>query len=66
MFLPAGPVAGPGDATCQDVEIPRFSFAAGPHRGVFRDSRDPDVGRLLAQSIESLRFAAGENVSKRQ
>ncbi len=32
----------------------------------FRDSRDPDVGRLLAQSIESLRFAAGENVSKRQ
>ena len=32
----------------------------------FRDSRDPDVGRLLAQSIESLRFSAGENVSKRQ
>ena len=32
----------------------------------FRDSRDPDVVRLLAQSIESLRFAAGENVSKRQ
>ena len=32
----------------------------------FSDSRDPDVGRLLAQSIESLRFSAGENVSKRQ